>query len=152
MKRLILAALSVIFGCGSSFGVEDSELPMVEVLSVAVDVGNYPAVHGEFRLTNRTDRMLYVRVNCGTSLERQRDGKWSDAALGLCLSSLSTQVAVGVGQEYRGAFGMIYDPSWSEGPFRLRLDDLSDRVTHRSASHNIPVQLRLSDSFRVTLP
>lgn len=145
-------------GCGSSFDLDDADLPLLEtdqVEYVFTDVDGLSRAVVSYRFINRSTKTLYLRRRCQSLIfERLEVGEWLFVTSGLpCLSNLEVPLVLQPGEVFQDSVRLHEGEPWTTGEYRLRVE-VADRWNRdrEEFGENIPLRLRLSNSFRLDVP
>lgn len=155
---ICLALTSFLLGCHDSLGVEIDELPLLGVFQPSGDLSPQP-IDGvqrfriRFELTNRTDRTLFLRTHCAIEVDRRAADGWRHVWGGReCFAALQSPIWLAPGEPFQDEIRPRSGPEWVTGDYRLRLTRLSTGLLENGLNgENIPLPLRVSSPFRVTI-
>lgn len=156
-SAVVLAVLATT-SCESSLGVQLHELPLVTTSDaeyVAPAGVATQSLELPFLISNRTNRVLYLRLGCAVELEQRVADTWAHTWGGReCLDALEDPTAIVPGVGHYAAVTVRHPSGWPlSARYRLVLTALSDdwNEVRLELGANLPAALRVSNEFVVEL-
>lgn len=156
MRILIVATLVLLAACDTEFGF-GLDFRHAPIVRTRLDLVTLTAVDGKegFRIPytymNRSDRTIYVQLQCGLFVERKTADGWVLAFHVECLNGGTAAIVIPPGESFDSVHlvGAEFAVSgWEEGEHRLVFEKVSDKLVDPiSVGPSLDAELRTSNTF-----